>query len=209
LSIMMQSSNQRCNLLQMIVGLFLHSCNVPETAHEFLACIGLSVSVTTINNIISNLSDNAEEKIKSVGSTTLTSYAYDSLDINLKHSVPTVENPEDTLIHLTTGTMLPLQHGVTLNDLNCSDYLWSISPHNRSLRSQDLPNPISLEQLLFIHPDKEDPPGFWRRDQFNMHQFLSDLVHHGPEYFHQYQTKLDAPEVVEAIKPDKTYQVPL
>jgi hypothetical protein len=38
----------------------------------------------------------------------MASYAYDNLDIDLKHSVPTIEKGQETLIHLTTGTMLPL-----------------------------------------------------------------------------------------------------
>ena len=123
---MLQSSNQNCNALQSIIGIFLQSCNTPETVREFLAHTGLSISTSSINNAITSLSKEAGAKIQELGKSLLTSYAYHNLDIDLKHSVPTLEKLGETLIHLTSGTMLPL-HEVALDDLNCSDKLWAMS----------------------------------------------------------------------------------
>ncbi|KAF8900876.1 hypothetical protein CPB84DRAFT_1680201, partial [Gymnopilus junonius] len=106
LSIMLQSTNRHCNALQSIIGIFLHSCNTPETVCELLAHIGLSVSTTSINDTVKSLSKQAGNVMQKLGRTFLTLYAYDNLDIDLKHSVALVERPQDTLIHLTTGTML-------------------------------------------------------------------------------------------------------
>ena len=123
----MQSSNQRCNALQSAVGLFLESCNTPETVRELLAHMGLSVSTTAINDMVNSLSKESRTEIQMLGQTLLTSYAYDNLDIDLKHAIPTIEKDPTTLIHLTSATMLPLDDTVVLEDLNCSEMLWKFS----------------------------------------------------------------------------------
>ena len=59
----------------------------------------------------------------------MAAYVYDNLDIDLKHSVLTIEKAQDTLIHLTTGIMLPL-HEATTNNLNFSNEMWEKSDFN-------------------------------------------------------------------------------
>jgi len=80
----MQSSNQRCNALQSMFGVFLHASNTPATVRELLSRIGVSVSPNAINEALSNLSKEAEAEIRRLGHTHLASYAYDNLDIDLK-----------------------------------------------------------------------------------------------------------------------------
>ena len=126
----MHSTNCRCNALQSLVGIFLHSCEAPETVCKFLACIGLSISVLTINEAVNYLSQEAAVEIEKEGQTLLTLYAYDNLDINLKHTMPKIEQSGDTLVHLTTATMLPLRGGITTNDLNCAEEVWKHSSPN-------------------------------------------------------------------------------
>ncbi|KIJ96064.1 hypothetical protein K443DRAFT_58662, partial [Laccaria amethystina LaAM-08-1] len=92
LSIMMHSTNQRCNSLQSIIGVFLHACNTPDAVLELLAHLGVSISPSTISNAVSNLSKESSSDIRKLGRTLLTLYAYDNLDVDLKHLVPTVEN---------------------------------------------------------------------------------------------------------------------
>ena len=103
----MQSTNRSCNTLQTALGIFLHSCGAPETVRELLAHMGLSISTTSINEAISNLSKEAIAETRKIGNSLLTTYAYDNLDIDLKHSTPTVENSAETLIHITSGTCSP------------------------------------------------------------------------------------------------------
>ena len=91
---MLQSSNQNCNTLQSIIGVFLKSCNAPETVCEFLAHAGLSLSTTSINTAVTNLSREVGTKIRELGRSFLASYAYDNLDIDLKHSVPMLEKSQ-------------------------------------------------------------------------------------------------------------------
>ncbi|KAF8815307.1 hypothetical protein BYT27DRAFT_7011335, partial [Phlegmacium glaucopus] len=118
----------------------------------------------------------------------LTLYAYDNLDIDLKHLVPTVENPFNTLVHLTTASMLPLMHNISLDDLNCSDFLWKRYQHNFNALQQDIPN-IPFEKLLEIHSE-EIVSGPSRRKRFNAWKYLSDLVEFGPPYFHKFKKLL-------------------
>ena len=203
----MQSSNQRCNALQSVFGIFLHASNTPETVRELLSRIGVSISTGAINEAVSSLSKEAEAEVRRLGRTQLASYAYDNLDIDLKHSVPTVEKPHDTLIHLTTGTMLPLYHGVSLQDLDCSDILWRSSVNNPYARRQDLPL-IETEHLLMLHPESPHPSNLLRRERFNAWKFLHDLVYFGPEYFRKFCKILGDPEEIESIPIVKTSQVP-
>jgi hypothetical protein len=87
---MMQASNVRANQFQMAVGPFLQSCQAPEAVQELLARLGVSVSPSSINDIVSSLSAQADKAMQSLGETFLTTYAYDNLYIDLKASVPTV-----------------------------------------------------------------------------------------------------------------------
>jgi hypothetical protein len=178
---MLQSSNQNCNALQSIIGVFLKSCNAPETVCEFLAHAGLSLSMTSINNAVTNLSREAGTKMRELGKSFLTSYAYDNLDIDLKHSVPTLEKSQETLIHLTSGTMLPL-YEVALDDLNCLDQLWAKSRLNPDVPRNTVQK-VDIVDLMGIHPEQDHPSGLLRDERFNAWKFLHDLLNYGPEAF--------------------------
>ena len=162
-----------------------------------LAHVGLAISTTSTNNAVSNLSANAMKRIRTLGQTMNVLYAYDNIDIQLKYSTPTVERPEDTLIHLTSATMLPLNHGVQAMDLH------------------DIPRVplfISPERLLQIHPEPAPAAPFTltRRDLFNKYIFLRDLVMHAPHpYYHTLRNHLKCPDAIEKIPVTKTAQFPL
>ncbi|KAI6037302.1 hypothetical protein BKA83DRAFT_4042727, partial [Pisolithus microcarpus] len=65
-----------------------------------------------------------------LGQSLLASYAYNNFDVDLKTLALTVEKSNDSLKHLTSGLLFPLVHGVTLNDLKCSEELWRKSALN-------------------------------------------------------------------------------
>lgn len=205
---MMHSTNQRCNAFQSVIGVFLHAANAPETVCDLLARMGVSIATSTINNAVSSLSKEAETGIRKHGRNFLTLYAYDNLDIDLKHSVPTVEKPQDTLVHLTTGTMMPLYHDVTQDDLNCSDELWRKCKQNIDVQPQNISH-ISFDKLLNLYPDEPDSTGLFRHKRFNAWKYLHDLINFGPEYFQKFKKKLGEPEVIRQIPVVKTSQIPL
>jgi len=204
---MMHSTNQQCNSLQSIIGVFLHVCNTPDTVLELLAHLGVSIPPSTISNAISNLSKESSSDIQKLRRTLLTLYAYDNLDIDLEHLVLTIKNPLNTLIHLTTGSMLPVIHDITLDDLDCTEFLWKRYQHNFNALPQDIPN-VPFEKLFEIHPeDMESGPS--QRKRFNAWKYASDLIEFWPPYFCKFRRDLGDPEVVDAIPVVKTSQTPL
>lgn len=206
MSIMMHSSNQRCNALQSLLGIFLHSCNAPQTVVELMAHLGVSISTTAINQAIASLSKESFRELRKLGGTLLTAYAYDNVDMDLKHTVPTLENPGATLIHLTSGTFIPLEHGVTKEDLNCSKELWEKSKSNPK-RSEATDADVNDEDFAKIHPEERHPSGLLRRERFNAWVFLRDLVNHGPKEFRLHKKSLGLPEAIDKIPVVKSRQV--
>lgn len=199
----MQTTNQHCNALQCIVGLFLHTCHVPQAAIALLARMGCSISTSSIDNAVTSLSKESATVIQQIGKTLLASFVYDNIDPDIRRLVPTVENPQNTLIHLTAGMIVPLQHGVTKDDLNCSQELWE---KQRNMSSAM----IDMYQLQKIHPDNvKHPSGLLRRQRFNAWVILYTLVEHGPVWFQQFKGKLGKPEVIEKIPIAKSRHVPV
>lgn len=181
----MHSTNQECNSLQSIIGVFLHVCNMPDAVLELLVHLGVSISPSTISNAVSNLSKESSSEVHKLGKTLLTLYVYDNLDVDLKHLVPTVENPLNTLVHLTTSSMLLVIHDITLDDLDCSEFLWKRYKHNFNALPQDIPN-IPFKKLFEIHPENTTG-GPSRRKRFNAWKYVSDLIEFGPPYFQKFK----------------------
>ncbi|KAJ7212805.1 hypothetical protein C8J57DRAFT_982743, partial [Mycena rebaudengoi] len=111
ISIMMQSRNSKCNALESVFGIFLHSTNTPEKVIQALSHMGISISQTAILRAIHSLSTETVETLRDLGQTLLVSYAYDNFDINFPTLVPTVEKAADPLTHLTSGVVICLEHG--------------------------------------------------------------------------------------------------
>jgi hypothetical protein len=59
-----QNSNERCNTLQCIFGIFLHSSGVPQRVIDVLAHAGLSISTQSITTAVKSLSKEASIQIK-------------------------------------------------------------------------------------------------------------------------------------------------
>ena len=99
ISIIMQSSNQKCNAFKSIFGLFLHSCNTLECVINALAQMGVSISVSTINQAVQSLSRETVQTLCTMGQSLLVGYAYDNFDIDFKTHLHTVKKEVDTLTH--------------------------------------------------------------------------------------------------------------
>lgn len=196
--------NQKCNALQVLVGLFLHSCNAPEVVVTTLSHMGVSVSAQTINNTVKSLSPDASKELQKVAHTMLASFAFDNLDMNFAQGTATLETSHPTLTHVTTATVITLQN-VTQEDLSCALELWERSPMNPN-RSVSIP-PVSDNQLEKIHPEPPLIDNLTRRQRFNAWKFLHDLVHHGPTYFKQHSQRLGHPETVDQVPVVKMRQV--
>ncbi|KIO01850.1 hypothetical protein M404DRAFT_28360 [Pisolithus tinctorius Marx 270] len=210
ISILMHSSNQKCNAFESVFGIFLHSCNTPERVINALAQMGVSISVSAINRAVQSLSRETVQTLRTMGQSLVVGYAYDNFDIDFKTRSPTIKKAVDTLTHMTSGTLIQLEHRVTREDLRCSAYLWAWSKLNPSIPSY-LRQPAGLSsyiQLHSIHPDAVDAYGFGRRQRWNAYKFLADLMKYGPPYFSQFQGLLQHPEAVDQIPVVKMRQAP-
>ncbi|KAH9951072.1 hypothetical protein B0H21DRAFT_801792 [Amylocystis lapponica] len=208
IGILTMSTNVRCNAMQSMTGIFLHSCNAPEAVIDLLSRIGISISHSTIDSAVTSLSREAGKEIKSLGSTLLASYAYDNFDVEMKQSVPTVDNIHENLLHLTSGTLLRLDHSVTRDDLRCSKELWDKSLDNPA--NHQLSRGTAWTKLLTIHPEilSDSSIELTRRQRFNAWKFMHDLISHGPEYFRRFAKDLGTPETIDQIPLVKSRQVP-
>lgn len=202
---MMQATNQKCNMLQGLVGIFLQSCNIPDQARDFLVHLGVSASVSTMNRAMKHLSREAFLEMQRLGSTFLASYAYDNLDVDLIHSTPSIESyMGDTHVHLTAASMFPLHPSTTSADLDFSNRL-------RELKL-DPPIPSTIAEIIRSLPPKYydlDSNEQSIQERFNLWKFLKDLVMYGPPQLAKFKGKLEDPEEVECIPLTKTKQVPL
>ncbi|KAI6025464.1 hypothetical protein EDC04DRAFT_2606253 [Pisolithus marmoratus] len=205
LSILVQNTNQKANYLQCMLGIFLQSVHTPQKVIGMLTQMGPSISVTLINAAILLLSKESNHTIKSLGRTMLTAYAYDNFNVNLKTSDQQVEKSNDTLKHLTSSLLFPLQHGTSLNDLCCSCFLWEQSVHN-------IHAPVLEEgrmgrmyrDLLELHLESGGGASTSHQLQYNTWKILLDLVEHGPAYFQQFKDMVGELEFIKAIPVVKT-----
>jgi hypothetical protein len=53
---MMQSTNNKCNALESIFGIFLHASNTPSKVIETLAHMGITISPDAIDNAVRSIS---------------------------------------------------------------------------------------------------------------------------------------------------------
>jgi len=200
--------NRKCNALQSVLGIFLHSTNVPEKAIQVLAHMGISVSVSSLHRAIHSLSCETYENIRKMGQTLLVAYAYDNFDIDFSTHLSTIEKAKDTLTHLTSGCLIQLDHNVTLEDLRCSNLLWERSPLNHTIPRHLLPPQRSFFDLLSLHPEPDHPSGLTRCQRFFKWKFLTDLCDNGPKYFCQFGHEIPSPEAIEQIPIRKMRHAP-
>ncbi|KAB5589726.1 hypothetical protein CTheo_6842 [Ceratobasidium theobromae] len=146
-SILMQSSNARCNRLQTLVGLFTHSTHTPESVVELLAHAGLSIAPSSINNMVHSMSRDAVDKLKTGSELKPRAFGYDNLDISFKTEGPTIDY-HGHIAHITTGTIIPV-HGATLDDMRVSKEIWAKSPIN-PLRNPLEPVIVPTHKLLMV-----------------------------------------------------------
>ena len=126
----MQLTNRKCNSLACIIGLFCHSTSAPELLIEMLVHASLSISLTTIHDMINSLSQKAHKNLKHMSKSLLASFVYDNFDMDFKFWVPTVKKLGSTMTHTTSAFVFPLAHSVIPGDLKCSGELWVTDPNN-------------------------------------------------------------------------------
>ena len=75
ISILTQSTNQKCNALKSIIGIFFHSTNTPEKVIQALVHMGILISVNAIHTVINSLSQETQDTLRTMGQSLLVAYA--------------------------------------------------------------------------------------------------------------------------------------
>ncbi|KAH9886767.1 hypothetical protein C8Q73DRAFT_669104 [Cubamyces lactineus] len=200
-SILLHNRDQQCNTLQSVTGLFLHSCGTPEKVVKVLSHMGLSISLSSIHAAVHSLAACSSESIEALVQMLLTSYAFDNLDTKVPLGIPTVDKPADGLIHITTGTLLRLEHGVKLDNLCCARLLWDrseLNPNTSDPRPFDAHATLRHLVTLHLEPDfLED--GLSRRGRFRAWFLTDTLFKHGPTSLAVLRECLPHPEPIDMI----------
>ena len=202
--------NENCNYLQSILGVFVHSANVPQRVIEVLAHAGLSISIKSIQRAVKSMSADSAHRIKESLRTLKVSIAYDNFDINFKTSEPTLTH-QSSFVSATSATAIPLVGVEDIEVLWCSDDLWKVDPRNPSPSV----SPVEFDEfdLLKYHlmdsynhpiPGKYISP---QREAFAWH-VREILVNHS-QYFGHLSKDLEAPATVLKIPLTKTDQIPM
>ncbi|KIK82600.1 hypothetical protein PAXRUDRAFT_710260, partial [Paxillus rubicundulus Ve08.2h10] len=209
ISIFLQSSNERCNYLQGILGFFCHSTCVPEKVIETLAHAGLSISIKSIDNAVASVSKEISNRIKKSAQTLRSSFAYDNFDIDFKTWQPTLEK-RSSFVSATSATIIPL-YGVDNADvLRCSAELWAKDFRNPLPTS--FPLLSETRKMVVLHKmdrySKQPHPDFLSPCQEAFTWHIRDiLVRHG-QFFGHFLSELGEPDPVHKIPVHKTDQVP-
>ncbi|KAH8976431.1 hypothetical protein EDB92DRAFT_1811877 [Lactarius akahatsu] len=131
ISIVLQSANENCNHLQSILGIFIHSANVPQCVAKVLAHAGLTISIKSIQRAVKLMSIDSARKIKTGLCSLKMAVAYNNFDINFKTSEPTLAH-QSSFVSATSATAVPLVGVDNIDVLRCSEALWRVDPRNPS-----------------------------------------------------------------------------
>lgn len=145
----MLNSNNRCNSLQSVVGLFAHSTNTSTKVIEMLSHAGLSIAPSSIDRMIKNMSIEAQKELKKQLPGMVTALAYDNLEVQFQTEQPTLTHA-GKLASLTTATCIPLRPGVTKKDMQVSEELWRSSEFNPGRLKENKPVSLLHDTLMCL-----------------------------------------------------------
>lgn len=172
--------------------------------------MGTSISPSSIHHAIHSLSRESSYKVYELCQTQLAAFAYDNLDIKFNTLISTTDKPGAGMVNLTTGSLFRLDHGVTREDLCCSDLIWNRNPDN--IHATD-PRPFDsieiLDKINEIYRDWSSMSGLTRRGRFNSWCFTQTLLKHGPSTLRSLLPSLQDPEPIDMIPITKLHQVPV
>ncbi|KAI0691137.1 hypothetical protein BC835DRAFT_1417357 [Cytidiella melzeri] len=202
-SILTFSTNQQCNALAAVMGMFFHSTSTPELVVEVFAHAGLSLSLTTVHKMVNSLSKSANDELRERAKTKILAFAYDNFDMDFKSWSPTIDNPRDTLKHATSALAFPLEHDVTPEDLECCTALWNTNRLNPDIPREQHRSIHSWVSLITSpSPDRRD-----RTKRIFAWHFRHALIMYC-KLFERFREHLGSPETIEQIPIKQTTHIP-
>jgi len=135
LSTIAHSNNMQCNYLQVIMDFFMEAKNAPDAVREVTAHGGWCISQTAVAEMIESVRKEHVAKLATLGKSTLTSMAYDNLEMEFNVGEISMIN-HATHKSITTGLFFQLEHGVVPEDLKRP----GVSPASEDKTSRHSPN---------------------------------------------------------------------
>src|SRR5260221_539876 len=181
ISILVHSSNEKCNALQTRNGLYLAASNASKSVHQWATCTGLSISPTSIMNARDLMIKNQKLFNQTLGAMKVLNLVYNNC--NFKFSIGQSTDLKDhTFESITTGLFLNMHNGILPEDLEYAEFIWEQHPNNENstnpfpaLLTRDiLPGMASIRRL---------------KEHFQWH-ILAVLVN---EYFPKFRSELGEP----------------
>ncbi|THU81484.1 hypothetical protein K435DRAFT_561231, partial [Dendrothele bispora CBS 962.96] len=215
ISIVLHSTNQRCNYFQAIFGIFLHSFSVPEKVIEALSHAGVSVALSSIHNAVNTLSVKASHRLKAAVQGLTTMFTYDNFDIKFKAWEPTLEHTS-SFVSATSATAIPI-YGVgdqNRHILRCSSALWEKSPLNPSPAADQMRLLFSTDEFVLlkglIGKDTKTPerPGDLTPQQKRWAWHIRQILVKNNESFRSSTSNMGEPEKILPIPLHRTEQIP-
>ncbi|KAG1899747.1 uncharacterized protein F5891DRAFT_953413 [Suillus fuscotomentosus] len=210
ISICLQNTNERCNCLQGWMGFFMKSTGIPEKVIEVMAHTGLSVSLSTIYNMVTSISKEISHDIKREVYTLHAAFAYNNFDIAFNVAQPTLKN-HSSFVSATSATVIPLYSVDESNEeaLWSSAKLWASDSKNPSPSLFPLMN--ESRSFLMLHKKntynlQTNPTQLSGREEAFAWHICAILVQHNQNFKH-FADKLDKPETIQRIPIHKTNQI--
>jgi len=185
-----------------MLGLFCHSTNTPELVIETLAHAGLSISMTSIHNMVNSLLIKSADHIRSLACTLTASFAYDNFNMEFKSHTPTVKKHGDSLKHATSAIIFPLINTST-QDLMCLDELWNTDPINPYIQDHQKRRLRGLESVVRTTIEPSPTISICILAWHFRHALVMFC-----EPFKIFQMKLGGPETINQIPLTKTEYIP-
>src|SRR5258708_3261742 len=192
ISIMLHSSNEHCNAMQVKNAFYLAAGNASKTIHQWAAHIGIAVSPSSISNLQKSLRINQKMYNKTLGATKVINIAYNNCDFKFGVSQSTDLN-EWTFESITTGVFLDMSTGILPKDLEYAEHIWEQHPNNKNSTN-------SLPRMNFynIIPTQEVEDWIKQHCQWHIHAVLVE------EYFPKLHSKLGELPSDFRLEPQKT-----
>jgi len=124
----MLSTNQKANMFQAMYGFFLYSNNTPEKVIQICSHGGISISTTSVQQMIRSLSFKAETHLWKAFHDGVLAAGYDNFDMTFPVAEPTTTH-QTAFQSMTSGTFIPM-HKVSRDDLCCGKEVWAANPLN-------------------------------------------------------------------------------
>ena len=192
MSIIVHSSNEHCNTLQVKNAFYLATSNASKSIWHWASHIGLSISPSSIDNLWVSLVKNQKRHNLTLGHTKVLNLAYDNCDFKFGVGQPTDLN-DHTFESITMGLFFNAHQSVLPEHLEYTDAIWECHPNNEDSR-----NPLPPMTSVDVLPSHSAIQKLVDHCQWHIKAILVE------EYFPEFKSMLSNPLSMFLLDAEKT-----